>query len=71
MFKMDEMRKAEKWSTQEDMFCTIVMEQFGSAVESAFSKLLSVWTSGNAGYDYIEALIGAIINNGDITALSR
>ena len=40
-------------------------------MESTFPKLLSLWTGGNAGYDYIEALTGVIIDNGDITALSR
>jgi hypothetical protein len=41
--KMDGMRKAEEWSTQKDVFCTNAMGQFGSAVESAFLKLLSLW----------------------------
>ena len=46
--QMDEMRRAEEWSTQEDMFCTNVTGQFGSAVESSFPKLLSLWPSGHA-----------------------
>ena len=40
-------------------------------MESSFPKLLSLWPSGNAGYDYIEATTRVIIANGDITALSR
>ena len=69
--KMDEMRRAEEWSTQEDMFCINVMGQFGSAVESSFPKLLSLWLSGHVGYDYIEAPTGVVIDNGHITDPSR
>ena len=40
-------------------------------MEITFPKLPSLWTVGNVGYDYIEAMTGVIIDNGDITALSR
>ena len=44
--KMDEMRNAESWSTQEDMLCTNIMEQFGATVENTFPKPMSLWPSG-------------------------
>ena len=69
--KMDEMRRAEAWSTQEDMFCTNIMGQFGAAVENAFPKLMSLWPSGQAGYDFIEALTSHIIDHGDVTSLTH
>ena len=68
--RIDEMRRAEAWSTQEDMFCKNIMGQFGATVENAFPKLMGLWPSGQAGYDFIEVLTSHIIGHGDATSLT-
>ena len=64
------MRRAEAWSTQEDMFCTNSMGQFEAVVENAFPKLISLWPSGQAGYKYLEVLTSHIIDHRNVTSLT-
>ena len=68
--ELDRMRERSLIVDVEDMFCTNVIGQLGTAIEQHAAQLMRLWPTGLCGFAFLDMVLKSIVEYSEISTLS-